>query len=70
MLIDALSILCGQLTRDLLAIAKFLFRTTAIIVSRAVQNVLLIFCSVRIVGRIVYFLFDRTVRAGQIRVVT
>jgi len=27
MLIDALSILCAQLTRDLLAIAKFLFET-------------------------------------------
>jgi len=27
MLIDALSVLCAQLTRELLAIAKFLFKT-------------------------------------------
>ena len=37
MLIDALSVLCAQLTRDLLAIAKFLLNFSAVMCSTYVE---------------------------------
>ena len=37
--IDALSVLCAQLTRDLLAIAKFLFESVLMLFTQNYQKV-------------------------------